>query len=258
MAPSKKHPTNPNAPLYGKMPDLNIPSGLFKAGQSNGSFDSKCLGVKENVAYAEEIFEKVRVNGKGKPLFKSKKKFLRQLDDALFHYELFRPCVMPGESGDLNDQRRYFKQLKKAVSNLNVVLGDMHENHSRWLAHAGFVLPQHLTGEGLDNDFIKQSRSLEAATKKAQENLEGKNSGNNLELYLLIEQLADMYQTCTGRKPSVTIGQHKGVIKDSYKQDIKGSFFDLVKAIICIADISDKQGITDNSIVNGIKLAQKP
>ena len=47
MAPSKKHPTNPNAPLYGKMPDLNIPSGLFKAGQSIGSFDSKCLGIKK-------------------------------------------------------------------------------------------------------------------------------------------------------------------------------------------------------------------
>jgi len=249
MAPSKKHPTNPNAPLYGKMPDLNIPSGLFKAGQSNGSFDSKCLGVKENVAYAEEIFEKVRVNGKGKPLFKSKKKFLRQLDDALFHYELFRPCVMPGESGELNDQRRYFKQLKKAVSNLNVVLGDMHENHSRWLAHAGFVLPQHHTGEGLDNDFIKQSKSLEVATIKAQKNLKGKNSGNNSELYLLIEQLGDMYRKHNGKIPLPTF--------DAYNKVYKGSFLYLVKAIICIADISDKQGITDNSIVNGIKLAQK-
>ncbi len=257
MAPSKKHPTNPNAPLYGKMPDLNLPSNLFGANQSTTLFESKCLGIKKNITYAKKVFEKVKVNGKGKVLFKSKKEFLRHLDDALFHYELFRPCVMPGESGELKDQRKYFKQLQKAVSNLNVVLGNMHENHSKWLAHAGFVLPQHHTGEGLDNDFIKQSRSLEAATKKAQENLKGKNSGINSELYLLIEQLADMYQTCTGRKPSVTIGQHKGVIKDSYKQDIKGSFFDLVEAIIHIADISNKKQITDNSIVNGIKLAQK-
>jgi len=257
MAPSKKHPTNPNAPLYGKMPDLNLPSNLFDANQSLSSFESECLGIKKNVAYAKKVFRKVKVNGKGKELFKTEEKFLRQLDNALFHYELFRPCVIPDESGELKDQRKYLNQLQKAVSNLNVVLGDMHENHSRWLAHAGFVLPQHLTGEGLDNDFIKQSRSLEAATIKAQENLKGKNKGINSELYLLIEQLADMYQTCTGRKPSVTIGQHKGVIKDSYKQDIKGSFFDLVKAIICIADISDKQGITDNSIVNGIKLDQK-
>jgi hypothetical protein len=250
MAPSKKHPTNPNAPLYGKMPDLNIQSGLFDADQSNGSFESKCLGIKENVTYARKVFEKVKVNGKGKELFKTEEEFLRQLDYALFHYELFRPCVMPGESGELNGQRKYFDQLQKAVSNLNVVLGNMHEDHSRWLAHAGFVLPQFLTGEGLDNDFIQQSKSLEAATIKAQENLKGKNSGKNLELYLLIEQLADMYRICTGSKKS-------SVTFDEYSKDYKGSFFDLVKAIICITDIPDQQYITDHSIVNGIKLAQK-
>ena len=73
MAPSKKHPTNPNAPLHGKMPDLNIPSDLFDANQSTGSFESECLRIEENATYAEKIFEKVRVNGKGKVLFKSKK-----------------------------------------------------------------------------------------------------------------------------------------------------------------------------------------
>ena len=249
MAPSKKHPTNPNAPLYGKMPDLNIPSDLFDANQSTGSFESECLRIKENAIYAEEIFEKVRVNGKGKELFKSKEEFLIHLDNALLHYEIFRPCVIPDESGDLNNQRKYFKQLQKAVSNLNVVLGNMHENHSRWLAHAGFVLPQHHTGEGLDNDFIKQSKSLEVATIKAQKNLKGKNSGNNSELYLLIEQLGDMYRKHNGKIPLPTF--------DAYNKVYKGSFLYLVKAIICIADISDKQGITDNSIVNGIKLAQK-
>mgnify|MGYP006180245829 CR=1 FL=1 len=170
MAPSKKYPTNPNAPLYGKMPDLNIPFYL-KADQSNGSFESKCLGIKKHVTYAKKVFQKVKVNGKGKKLFKSEKEFLGELDNALLHYEIFRPCVIPDESGELNDQRKYFDQLQKAVTNLNVVLGDMHENHSRWLAHAGFVLPQHLTGEGLDNDFIQQSKSLEAATIKTQVNL---------------------------------------------------------------------------------------
>ena len=249
MAPSKKHPTNPNAPLYGKMPDLNIPPGLFKTDQSNGSFDSKCLGDKESVACAEEIFEKVRVNGKGKVLFKSKEEFLRQLDDALLHYEIFSPCVMPGEAGELKDQRKYFKQLQKAVSNLNVVLGDMHENHSRWLAHAGFVLPQHLTGEGLDNDFIQQSKSLEAATIKAQENLKGKNSGYYAELFLLIEQLAEMYKTCTGKFPTTTYSRHNA--------DNKGVFFDLVQAVRPLVYISNDKDINDSTVINGIKLAQK-
>ena len=249
MAPSKKHPTNPNAPLFGKMPDLNIPSELFNANQSTRSFESKCLGIKKHVTYAKKVFQKVKVNGKGKKLFKSEKEFLRELDNALLHYELFRPCVIPDESGELKDQRKYFKKLQQAVSNLNVVLGDMHENHSRWLAHAGFVLPQHLTGEGLDNDFIQQSKSLEAATKKAQENLEGKNSGNNLELYLLIDQLAGMYRKPNGKIPLPTY--------DSINKVYKGSLFDLIKSIICIAEIPDKQYVTDHSIINGIKLAQK-
>ena len=250
MAPSKKYPTNPNAPLYGKMPDLNIPSGLFGANQSTTLFESKCLGIKKNITYAKKVFEKVKVNGKGKELFKSEEEFLRQLDNALFHYELFRPCVMPDESGELNDQRKYFDQLQKTVNELNTVLGKMHKNHSRRLAHAGFVLPQHLTGAGLDNDFIKLSKSLEAATIKAQENLEGKNSGKNSELYLLIKQLADMYRICTGsKKPSVTF--------DTINNVYKGAFFDLVKAIICITDIPDQQYITDHSIVNGINLARK-
>lgn len=250
MAPSKKHPTNPIAPLYGEMPDLNIPPDLFDPNQSTGSFESECLRTKENATYAEEIFEKVKVNGKGKKIFKSKKKFLSQLDNALFHYGLFRPCVMPDDSGELNDQRKYFDQLKKAVSNLNIVLDDMHENHSRWLAHAGFVLPQHLTGEGLDNDFIQQSKSLEAATIKAQENLKGKNSGSNLELHLLIEQLAEMYKTCTGEEFTTTYNEHNA--------GNKGVFFDLVQAVRPLVYISNDKDINDSTVINAIKLAQKP
>jgi hypothetical protein len=247
MAPSKKHPTNPNAPLHGKMPDLNIPSDLFDVNQSIGSFESECLRIEENATYAEEIFEKVRVNGKGKVLFKSKEEFLIQLDGALLHYEMFRPCIVADESGDLNDQRKYFRQLQKAVTNLNVVLGNMHENHSRWLAHAGFVLPQHHTGEGLDNDFIQQSKSLEASTIKAQENLKGKNSGKNLELYLLIEQLAEMYKTCTGEDFTTTYNEHNA--------DNKGVFFDLVQAARLLVRISNDK---DSTVINAIKLAQKP
>ena len=249
MALSKKHPTNPIAPLNGKMPESNIPSDLFDANQSTGSFESECLRIKENAIYAEEIFEKVRVNGKGKELFKSKEEFLIHLDNALLHYEIFRPCVIPDESGDLNNQRKYFKQLQKAVSNLNVVLGNMHENHSRRLAHAGFVLPQFLTGEGLDNDFIQQSKSLEAATIKVRENLKGKNRGQYAELFLLIEQLTEMYETCTGKFPTTTYSEHNA--------DNKGVFFDLVQAARPLVSISNDKHINDNTVINGIKLAQK-
>ena len=249
MALSKKHPTNPIAPLNGKMPESNIPSDLFDANQSTGSFESECLRIKENAIYAEEIFEKVRVNGKGKELFKSKEEFLIHLDNALLHYEIFRPCVIPDESGDLNNQRKYFKQLQKAVSNLNVVLGNMHENHSRWLAHAGFVLPQHLTGEGLDNDFIAESKNLEAATMKVSKDLKGKNSGYYAELFLLIEQLAEMYKTCTGEEITTTYNEHNA--------DNKGVFFDLVQATRLLVYISNNENINDSTVINAIKLVQK-
>ena len=54
MAPSKKHPTNPNAPLYGKMPDLNLSSNLFDANQSLSSFESECLGIKKKCCLCKE------------------------------------------------------------------------------------------------------------------------------------------------------------------------------------------------------------
>jgi len=249
MAPSNKHPSNPNAPLYGKMPKLNIPSGIFDAGLPTAAFESDCFRTEENISYAGEVFEKVRVNGKDKVLFESEEEFLRELDDALFHYELFRPCVMPDESGELNDQREYFEQLQKAVSSFNIVLADMTESQSRRLAHAGFVLPQHLTDEGLDNDFIKQSKRLEEVTVKVRKSLKGKNSGKNAELYLLIEQLIEMYKKCTGKKPTIA--------NATYVDKPKGSFFDLVKATYPLVDLSNKKSITDNSIIDGIKLVQK-
>jgi hypothetical protein len=245
MASQKKHPTNPIVPLHGEMPDLDIPSELFGTNYSAEPFQSLCFGIKGNVAHAEKLFDKVKVNGKGKVFFKSKEEFLIQLDDALLHYEMFRPCVVPDASGDLNDQRKYFERLQKAVSKLNDVLGDMHENHSRRLAHAGFVLPQHLTGEGPENDFIQQSKNLEAAAVKARGDLTNKNIGRHADLYELIDQLAEMHEVW----PTRTTNHHN--------KDNKGAFFDLIKGVYPLVSLSNAESITDNTIVNGIKLAQK-
>ncbi len=66
-----KRPSNPIAPLHGKMPDLDIPSDWFDDNQPTTAFESKCLRIEENASNAMETFEKVRVNGKGKVLFKS-------------------------------------------------------------------------------------------------------------------------------------------------------------------------------------------
>ena len=245
MAPQKKPPTNPNAPLYGKMPDLNIPPELFETDNSPRQFDSKCLSDPGNAAHAEQVFNQVRVNGKGKVLFTSPNEFLTLLDSALHNFEMIRDSVVPDESGDLNDQRSYFKNLHKAASSLNQILDDMQDTHSRRLAHAGFVLPQHLTGEGLDNIFLWQVKDLEAATKKARNDLENKNAGRHADLYLLIEQLAEMHKDW----PTLTTNQHN--------KDNRGVFFDLVKAVHPMVSLSNQEYVIDESIVNGIKLAKK-
>lgn len=57
--------------------------------------------------------------------------------------------------------------------------------------------------------------------------LEGKNSGQYAELYLLIEQLGDMYEACSNKKPSVTES-------DDPDKKGRGVFFDLVTSIVPI------------------------
>ena len=238
MASSKKHPFNPVAPVFGKMPDLKKADELLSTIEPDAGFSSKFLSYQENVTHAKAVFDQVRTNGKGKVLFESVEQFLSKLDEALLHFENFRSCVASDDPGDLNDQRDYFKRLKKTVSSLNHVLADMNENHSRRLAHAGFILPQHLTGEGLDNDYIQHSKDLESATQKVQEGLKGRNSGRHAELYLLIEQLADMHQDWPTRTTN-----HK-------KPENKGALFDLINAIYPLAGLSNTRGITDNTIID--------
>jgi hypothetical protein len=242
---SKKHPSNPNVPLYGEMPNLDIPAELFGTDNSLGQFHSKCLSDRGKVADAEQVYKTVKVNGKGKVVFKSKEEFLTQLDNALLEFEIPRHGEMPDDSGDLNDQRAYFKNLHKAASSLNKALGDIQDNHSRRLAHVGFILPQHLTGEGLDNDFLRQARNLEHAAEKAVNDLKNKNAGRHADLYLLIEELAGMREGW----PTLTT--------DPHNKDNRGVFFELVKAVYPMVNLSNPEYITDNTIVNGIKLVQK-
>ena len=245
MASSKKHPFNPVAPVFGKIPELKETEGLLENVEPSAGFASEFLNCPVNVNHAKAAFIHVRANGKGKPLFKTEAEFLSKLDDALLHFEMFRTTVLPDGSCSLNDQRDYFKRLAKAASSLNEILASMNDNLSSRLAHAGFVLPQILTEEGLDNDFIQKSKNLEAAARKAKEELRGKNSGHYAELYLLIEQLADMHDGWPTRTTN------------HYNKDNKGAFFDLIQIIYPLVDLSNRREITDEAIINGIKLARK-
>ena len=77
--------------------------------------------------------------------------------------------------------------------------------------------------------------------------LKGKNSGQHTELYLLIEQLADMYENCTGEKPPKTV--------PTYEEDKdKLIFFKIVKSIHPAVYIANDFPITDSAIFEGIRL----
>ena len=77
--------------------------------------------------------------------------------------------------------------------------------------------------------------------------LKGKNAGYHAELYLLIEQLADMYENCTGEKPPKTV--------PTYEEDKdKLIFFKIVKSIHPVVHISNDFPITDSAIFEGIRL----
>ena len=86
--------------------------------------------------------------------------------------------------------------------------------------------------------------------------LKGKNAGYHAELYLLIEQLADMYENCTGEKPPKTVNTYeedkdKGKRKNKSKE--KGIFFKMIKSIHPVVHIANKP-ITDSAIFEGIRL----
>jgi hypothetical protein len=77
--------------------------------------------------------------------------------------------------------------------------------------------------------------------------LEGKNSGQHSELYMLIEQLADMYENCTGEKPPKTV--------PTYEEDKdKLIFFKIVESIHPVVYIANNITIKDSAIFEGIRL----
>jgi hypothetical protein len=241
----KNIPSIPTAPLAERPPDLNIPDDLFEGCSSIETYSSRPFKELDDFeSYAKDLYKTVRKNGKGEILFQSEKKFLTELDNALLHFEMFRPIHTPEMSGTFKEQREYFMKLKEALqikkpsSKLKKVQGRLKErteSDDRRLSKAKFniaVLKRIETAsldpeQSPDKDLIKDLDQLNVAVDIVRSDLEGKNSGQHLELYLLIEQLGDMYKTCSksNKTPSITESDYpdkKG----------RGVFFDLVTSII--------------------------
>ena len=91
----KNIPSIPTVPLAERPPDLNIPDDLFEGCSSIETYSSRPFKELDDFeSYAKDLYKTVRKNGKGEILFQSEKKFLTELDNALLHFEMFRPRVM--------------------------------------------------------------------------------------------------------------------------------------------------------------------
>ena len=112
----KKFPAILTAPLVEPPPELNIPDNLFDECSSMETYSSrpfKELDDFEN--YAKDLHKSSNKNSKGEILFPDESQFLSELDNALLHFEMFRPIHTPEMSGTFKEQREYFLELKKAL-----------------------------------------------------------------------------------------------------------------------------------------------
>ena len=95
MSDRKKFPAIPTAPLVKTPPDLNIPDSLFEGCPGGEIYSSRPFKELDDFeSYAKDLYKTVRKNGKGEILCESEKKFLTELDNAVLHFEMFRPRVM--------------------------------------------------------------------------------------------------------------------------------------------------------------------
>ena len=265
MAKRKKGPAILTAPLVKRPPDLNIPDDLFDGCSSMETYGSRPFKELDDFeSYSKDLYKGLKKNGKGEILFPDESQFLTELDSALLHYEIYRPIVTPEICGTFKEQREYFfklkkvLQIKKLLSRLTKVQGilkQVTDCHLRRLSNAKFNISafKRIKNASLDpkqspdKNLINDLDQLNVAVGIVLSDLKGKNSGQHTELYLLIEQLADMYENCTGEKPPKTF--------PTYEEDkVKLIFFKIVKSIHPVVHISNDFPITDSAIFEGIRL----
>jgi hypothetical protein len=258
----KEFPAIPTAPLVERPPDL--PGDLFKGCSSIEAYDSRPFKELDDFEdYAKDLYKAFKKNSKDE-LLVDESQFLTELDNALLHYEMYRPIVTPEICGTFTEQREYFKKLKKALQIKNpssklkkvqISLKEKTECVRQRLSRAKFNTAVFKTIENAslapkqspDKNLIKDLDQLSAAVDIVRSDLKGKNSGQHAELYLLIEQLADMYETCTGKKPPQTVPTY-----DENKNKLM--FFKIIKSIYPVVHISNDFPITDSAIFEGIRL----
>jgi hypothetical protein len=286
MSDRKKFPAIPTAPIVGRPPELNIPDDLFDGCLSGEAYSSHPFTELDSFEdYAKDLRKAVRFNGRGDELFPDESQFLTELDNALLHYEMYRPIVTPEICGTLKEQRDYFEKLKRALkiknptSRLKKVQGRLKEitecdldQRPRALCHLRRLLKAKLgyatftqiafasldPEQGLEKKLINDFAQLNAAVDIVISDLTSKKPSQHAELYLLIEQLADMYEICSNTKPPKTVPTYEEEEEDKCeikkKSKEKSAFFRLVKSIHPVVSFANKYPKTDSAIFEGIRL----
>lgn len=248
-------PAIPTAPLAECPHDPTFPDNLFEGCSSGENYHSSPFkNIVDFEVYAKALFKTLKKNGKGETIFQDEHQFLVELDNAFVHYEMYRPIVTSEICGTFKEQKEYFKnlndtlQIKKPTSRLQKVQSRLKEitecdlaQRPKALCHLRRLLRAKLDyaifkrivftsidpKQPLDESLCNDLDQLKKAVNIVRKDLKGKQSGYCAELYLLIEQLGDMYKICSGRKPSVTEPT------DASPPDMgRGVFFNLVESIL--------------------------
>jgi hypothetical protein len=108
----------------------------------------------------------------------------------------------------------------------------------------------------VDHDIIRDLGLLKDAVVAVRNDLKGKKPGQHGELYLLIEQLADMYEVCLGKRPPRTVNAYEDdgdQEKQKNRSKAKSPFFKIVKAVVPAIYFANKYPKTDSAIFEGIR-----
>ena len=278
MPKKRKPPAIPTAPLAEAPLSQDTLAKAFEGCPTTTGYQSTPFTQIDGFEkYAKGLFQTLRINGRGETIFPDEGQFLAELDSAFLHYGIYRPIVTPEICGTFDEQRRYFKDLHRALqrkkpstrlAKVQQALDpgteyDFEVCRERRLARAGLDLgvlkrvrsavcnPRKQPDPGTMQDLEKLNDAVAIVISE----LKGQQSGQNAELYLLIEQLGVMYELCSGRKPSVTELNHSN--------EDRGVFFNLVESVLlkvfnkCVAvgtyKPRDDGTVKPYSIVEGIR-----
>ena len=248
MSARTKLPYNPNPPIYGEPPQLDLPEGIFD-GIKHDKYSSKYFDDRETLDYFRGVYQEVREDGKGRVLFPDEEQFLSALDDALLHFDMCRSIVTHEDPDYLKNQRSFFKRLSIATNDLSDLLSEAGDDHVLRLAHAGYRLSAAHDPDSHESALPQLLEQLNQSTEAVRSELKNKKVGRFAELYLLIEQLVELPEQCSGHQCSVSYSD----LSETYS----GSLHRLVSAVIPLLNLENTAEINDSTIASGIKLIKK-